>query len=221
MKDYESVDHPIHYGGRDDPYEAIKVIQAWCGKEGTMFFDFGNALKYICRAGKKPSQSMSSDLKKAVWYLQHALSLVDGEKDEKTETVSTEAKDEEADSTPAFYRILLALSELLNVKPDFLLHHIITADDTYRHQYGYHPDIADWTPKFYAGLKLAYDRAEYANKCRPDSEGADGAVSADEEGSSIGNDERRRDTQSSGNDVRLGSDDKVSSKRRENSNGNE
>lgn len=25
----EAVDHPSHYGGKDNPYEAIKVIEAW------------------------------------------------------------------------------------------------------------------------------------------------------------------------------------------------
>ena len=25
----EMVNHPLHYGGADNPYEAIKVIEAW------------------------------------------------------------------------------------------------------------------------------------------------------------------------------------------------
>lgn len=25
----ETVNHPAHYGGADNPYEAIKVIEAW------------------------------------------------------------------------------------------------------------------------------------------------------------------------------------------------
>ena len=40
--------HPTHYGGKDNPYEAIKVIEAW--EAG---FNLGNTLKYISRAGKK------------------------------------------------------------------------------------------------------------------------------------------------------------------------
>ena len=28
----EKVDHPSHYGGADNPYEAIKVIEGWLGK---------------------------------------------------------------------------------------------------------------------------------------------------------------------------------------------
>lgn len=44
-----SVNHPPHYGGADNPYEAIKVIEAW-----GLGFCVGNAVKYIARAGKKP-----------------------------------------------------------------------------------------------------------------------------------------------------------------------
>lgn len=40
---------PAHYGGADSAYEAIKVIEAWA-----LNFSLGNAIKYICRAGKKP-----------------------------------------------------------------------------------------------------------------------------------------------------------------------
>ena len=46
--DNSSVIHPQHYGGKDNPYEAIKVIEAW-----GVSFNLGNTLKYISRAGKK------------------------------------------------------------------------------------------------------------------------------------------------------------------------
>lgn len=58
----EKVDHPTHYGGEDNTYEAIKVIEAW-----NLNFNLGNAVKYICRAGRK--RKKLEDLKKAVWYL--------------------------------------------------------------------------------------------------------------------------------------------------------
>lgn len=58
----EAVNHPAHYGGADDPYEAIKVIEAW-----GLGFALGNAVKYIARAGKKGDRL--EDLKKARWYL--------------------------------------------------------------------------------------------------------------------------------------------------------
>jgi hypothetical protein len=60
--DLEMVDHPTHYGGKDNPYEAIKVIEAW-----EVGFNLGNTLKYISRAGKK--DDIIQDLEKALFYL--------------------------------------------------------------------------------------------------------------------------------------------------------
>lgn len=81
----EKIAHPSYYGGADNPYEAIKVIRAW-----KLNFSLGNAIKYICRAGKRAGkielthlnstarefQEIPSnldgrleDLKKARWYL--------------------------------------------------------------------------------------------------------------------------------------------------------
>ena len=59
----EKVNHPDHYGGESNPYEAIKVIEAW-----DLNFHLGNVVKYISRAGKKSENSIE-DLKKAEWYL--------------------------------------------------------------------------------------------------------------------------------------------------------
>jgi len=64
----ERVNHPAHYGGADNPYEAIKVIEAW-----NLGFHLGNAVKYICRAGKKTT--LVEDLEKARWYLDRAIAL--------------------------------------------------------------------------------------------------------------------------------------------------
>lgn len=58
----ETVNHPDHYGGEANPYEAIKVIEAW-----GLGFALGNAVKYINRAGKKGSEL--EDLEKSRWYL--------------------------------------------------------------------------------------------------------------------------------------------------------
>ena len=44
----EQVNHPEHYGGEENTYEAIKVIDAW-----ELGFSLGNTVKYISRAGKK------------------------------------------------------------------------------------------------------------------------------------------------------------------------
>lgn len=69
----KAVDHPAHYGGEENPYEAIKVIEAW-----DLDFCLGNTVKYISRAGKKNPAKKVEDLKKAVWYLSRAI-----EKEEK------------------------------------------------------------------------------------------------------------------------------------------
>ncbi len=58
-----SVDHPDHYGGKENDYEAIKVIEAW-----GLNFSLGNVLKYINRSGKK-SEDPIEDLEKASKYL--------------------------------------------------------------------------------------------------------------------------------------------------------
>lgn len=75
----ESVNHPKHYGGEDNTYEAIKVIDAW----GVDFY-LGNVLKYICRAGKKTGQL--EDLKKAKWYLDQKISKIEERKTTHGET---------------------------------------------------------------------------------------------------------------------------------------
>lgn len=64
MASEERIDHPAHYGGKDDPYEAIKVIEAL-----GLNFHLGNAFKYMARAGKKLGTDPVEDLKKAAWYL--------------------------------------------------------------------------------------------------------------------------------------------------------
>lgn len=84
----ERINHPNHYGGADNPYEVIKVIDAW-----GLGFCLGNTLKYVYRAGKKPQRidistadkpnqfmdapadvtSTIEDLKKAAWYLNHEI----------------------------------------------------------------------------------------------------------------------------------------------------
>ena len=84
----ENVNHPKHYGGKDDPYEAIKVIEAW-----GLGFHLGNAVKYIARAGKK--DSIVQDLKKAKWYLERVIQLFENERTTSTETNERGRTDEE------------------------------------------------------------------------------------------------------------------------------
>lgn len=67
------VEHPDHYGGVDNPYEAIKVIEAW-----ELDFCLGNTVKYINRAGKKDPSMAIVDLKKARWYLERRIEQMEG-----------------------------------------------------------------------------------------------------------------------------------------------
>lgn len=54
---------PEYYGGKDNQYEAVKVINAW-----GLGFELGNVLKYIKRAGKKTKDTIA-DLEKAATYI--------------------------------------------------------------------------------------------------------------------------------------------------------
>jgi hypothetical protein len=64
----EMVNHPNHYGGAENVYEAIKVIENW-----DLDFHLGNTVKYISRAGKKGTDKELQDLKKALWYLERKI----------------------------------------------------------------------------------------------------------------------------------------------------
>jgi hypothetical protein len=68
----EKVDHPDHYGGDNNPYEAIKIIEAL-----GLDFHLGNVVKYISRAGKK-SENVLEDMQKAKWYLDRWLEIRGG-----------------------------------------------------------------------------------------------------------------------------------------------
>jgi iron-sulfur cluster repair protein YtfE (RIC family) len=70
----ENIAHPEHYGGKENPYEAIKVIEAW-----DLDFCLGNVVKYISRAGKK--NNTIEDLKKAQWYLNRKINQMENNND--------------------------------------------------------------------------------------------------------------------------------------------
>lgn len=65
-KDKSVISHPERYGG-DTTYECIKVLEAWLPPEQYKGFLRGNALKYLCRVGKK--DETAQELKKARFYL--------------------------------------------------------------------------------------------------------------------------------------------------------
>lgn len=70
----EMINHPEHYGG-DTAYECIKVLKAWNTKEEFIAFCKNNAIKYLCRLGKKDDELQ--ELKKALWYLQEAVKYLE------------------------------------------------------------------------------------------------------------------------------------------------
>lgn len=74
MEERKARQHPDYYGGADDPYEAIKVINAW--KVG---FALGSVLKYIRRHGQKCAGSGVQDLKKARHYIDLEIRRLEGE----------------------------------------------------------------------------------------------------------------------------------------------
>ena len=66
---FDPVNNPSHYcEGR--MYEPIDVINDW-----ELGFDLGNVVKYISRAGRK--NNMIEDLKKARFYLNHQITLLE------------------------------------------------------------------------------------------------------------------------------------------------
>lgn len=66
----ETVNHPAHYGGKDDPFEVIKVLRSWLTPAEFLGFLKGNAIKYTARAGKKGAPA--EDHEKAAWYSREA-----------------------------------------------------------------------------------------------------------------------------------------------------
>lgn len=75
----ELVTHPDHYGGKDNPYEVIKIAEATGLDQDAYLF---NVLKYIVRSGKKDDNPPLQDLKKALFYLDRRIKVLEdnGEK---------------------------------------------------------------------------------------------------------------------------------------------
>ena len=66
----DMVNGPSHYGGADNPYEAIKVAEAWGFEKNAYLF---NALKYLARAEHKGRKV--EDLKKLQFYVAREIAL--------------------------------------------------------------------------------------------------------------------------------------------------
>lgn len=63
-------ERPAYYGGPDNPYEVWKVLEAWGFQDNAYRF---TALVYLARAGKKPGNSTTKDLKKALAYIEREI----------------------------------------------------------------------------------------------------------------------------------------------------
>lgn len=70
----KNVEHPSHYGGADNPYEAIKVLREWGLDKDAYLWNTG---KYLSRAGHKDGNSLLQDLTKARWYLDYKIRLLE------------------------------------------------------------------------------------------------------------------------------------------------
>lgn len=71
----DSINHPAHY-----TYGSIEVIDVIEGLR--LPYHLGNVVKYIARAGHKDPTKTTEDLRKAVWYLNRYIGLLEKEKQE-------------------------------------------------------------------------------------------------------------------------------------------
>jgi len=65
----DPVSHPAHYC--TGKIEVIDFIE-----DQKLPYHLGNAMKYICRAGKKNPEKTAEDLQKAVWYINRYITLL-------------------------------------------------------------------------------------------------------------------------------------------------
>ena len=65
----DPINHPSHYTSGN--IEVIDFIE-----DQKFPYHLGNAMKYICRAGKQDPNKTIEDLSKAVWYLNRYIKLL-------------------------------------------------------------------------------------------------------------------------------------------------
>lgn len=73
----DDVNHPVHYGGKANPYETIKVMEARLSREefiGAMKFQ---VYKYNDRSGKKLGTLAKTDFDKARFYQQYLVEYLE------------------------------------------------------------------------------------------------------------------------------------------------
>ncbi len=66
----DPINHPSHY--TDGKIEVIDFIE-----DKGLDFHLGNAIKYISRAGKKDPSRTIEDLKKAIWYINRKIEVLE------------------------------------------------------------------------------------------------------------------------------------------------
>lgn len=69
----DMVNHPSHY--TDGRIEVIDFIE-----DKKLNYHRGNALKYLCRAGKKDPAKEVEDLQKAAWYINREIQRLEAKK---------------------------------------------------------------------------------------------------------------------------------------------
>ena len=69
----DNVNHPSHY--TDGRIEVIDFIE-----DKRLNYHRGNALKYLCRAGKKDPAKEVEDLQKAIWYINREIQRLEAQK---------------------------------------------------------------------------------------------------------------------------------------------
>ena len=68
----KKVDMSRQYYRKDSGIEARQVIEEW-----QLSFNLGCVLKYVCRAGLKPNVPISSDIEKALDYIDYEIDFYD------------------------------------------------------------------------------------------------------------------------------------------------
>lgn len=63
--------NPNHY--KQGKFEVIEIIE-----DQKLNYHRGNAIKYICRAGRKDPTKEVEDLKKAIWYIERDIKRLQG-----------------------------------------------------------------------------------------------------------------------------------------------
>ena len=75
----DAVNHPAHY--TDGKIEVIDFIE-----DKKLPYHLGNAIKYICRAGKKDPDKTIEDLQKAAWYINRYIEKLEKKGSQSQET---------------------------------------------------------------------------------------------------------------------------------------